>query len=483
MNSINRQLIIGSIKILDQITLLVCFVLAASAVSKQLEGLGFRDFLSIRLKFSNFLIILILMAIWYALLNLFNLYQARRFESWKTDLIDVVHATTSCALVLYLMSVIFQVAIATPIFLFLFWLYLTVAKIIIRISLRIFLEFLRRRGLQITYVLIVGTNSRAVDFARSIENKLELGYRVIGFVDREWPGMKKFRDSDYELVSDFKDFPEYLRGHVVDEVIIDLPLNTFYREVSRIVQQCLEQGVMVRFISDSFYLLRNLKLARSKFEQFADNTVISVYNGILGGLPLAGKRLFDFIASLMLIVFLSPLFLVVAFLIRLTSPGPVFFVQERLGFNKRLFKMYKFRTMIPDAEKRQDELKKFNEADGPVFKIKDDPRVTPLGNILRRTSIDELPQLFNVLAGDMSLVGPRPLPVRDYKGFNEDWHRRRFSVRPGLTCFWQIQGRSSLSFKEWMRLDMQYIDHWSFWLDLQILLLTVAAVLKKKGAY
>ncbi len=274
-----------------------------------------------------------------------------------------------------------------------------------------------------------------------------------------------------------------MREHVVDEVIIDLPLNTFYRQVSEIVTHCLEQGIMIRFLSDSFYLLRNLKLARSKFEQFNDNLVISVTNGFWGELPLAAKRLFDFLGALILIVALSPISLLAAFLIKLTSPGPIFFVQSRLGLNKRLFNMYKFRSMIVDAEKHQRDLEKLNEASGPVFKIKNDPRVTPIGKILRKTSIDELPQLFNVLAGDMSLVGPRPLPVRDYKGFNEDWQRRRFSVRPGLTCLWQIQGRSSLSFEDWMKLDMQYIDQWSFWLDLRILLLTLPAVIKEKGAY
>jgi len=145
--------------------------------------------------------------------------------------------------------------------------------------------------------------------------------------------------------------------------------------------------------------------------------------------------------------------------------------------------MYKFRTMIPDAERRLTELEHLNEISGPVFKIKDDPRITPIGRILRRTSVDELPQLFNVLKGDMSLVGPRPLPVRDYNGFSEDWQRRRFSVRPGITCLWQIAGRNTLPFEKWMDLDMQYIDQWSLWLDLYILTRTIVAVVAGRGAY
>jgi exopolysaccharide biosynthesis polyprenyl glycosylphosphotransferase len=269
----------------------------------------------------------------------------------------------------------------------------------------------------------------------------------------------------------------------VDEVAIDLPLNTFYREVIEIINRCLEQGVMVRFISDSFYLLRNLKLAHSRLEKFGDDIVISVHSGAMAGWPIVAKRAFDLLISFFLIIILAPAFLCVAILIKITSPGPIFFTQERIGLNKRRFRLLKFRTMIPDAEQRQAELEHLNEVSGPIFKIKNDPRVTPIGRFLRRTSLDEIPQLFNVLQGDMSLVGPRPLPLRDYNGFNRDWHRRRFSVRPGISCLWQISGRSNLPFTKAMRLDMEYIDHWSFWLDLKILALTLPAILRERGAY
>jgi lipopolysaccharide/colanic/teichoic acid biosynthesis glycosyltransferase len=181
-------------------------------------------------------------------------------------------------------------------------------------------------------------------------------------------------------------------------------------------------------------------------------------------------------------VLLAPLILIVAALVKATSPGTIFFGQKRVGLNKRQFTMYKFRTMVPDAESMQQALLHMNEMTGPVFKIRDDPRVTTLGRILRKTSIDELPQLLNVLAGDMSLVGPRAMSVRDYHLFNEDWQRRRFSVRPGITCLWQINGRNSISFDQWMELDMQYIDKWSIWLDFKILARTIPAVLRGSGA-
>jgi len=173
---------------------------------------------------------------------------------------------------------------------------------------------------------------------------------------------------------------------------------------------------------------------------------------------------------------------VVALLVKLTSPGPIFFSQVRMGLNKRKFTMFKFRTMVANAEQLQEQLLSMNEMTGPVFKIRKDPRVTPLGRVLRNASIDELPQLFNVLKGDMSLVGPRAMSLRDYQLFDKDWQRRRFCVKPGITCLWQIHGRNSIPFEKWMELDMQYIDTWSLWLDLKILLQTVPAVLRGTGA-
>jgi lipopolysaccharide/colanic/teichoic acid biosynthesis glycosyltransferase len=194
------------------------------------------------------------------------------------------------------------------------------------------------------------------------------------------------------------------------------------------------------------------------------------------------KRLLDLAGAALLLLWISPVFIAVALAIRMTSGGPVLFVQERLGINKRKFRLYKFRTMVVQAEQLQGSLLSLNEVEGPVFKIRNDPRITRLGKFLRRTSIDELPQLLNVLKGDMSLVGPRPLPTRDYEGFSDDGHRRRFSVRPGLTCLWQVSGRNDIPFERWMQMDMQYIDSWSLGLDFKILAKTVPAVFRGTGA-
>ncbi len=195
------------------------------------------------------------------------------------------------------------------------------------------------------------------------------------------------------------------------------------------------------------------------------------------------KRVVDVVGALVLLTVLAIPLLGVALLIRLTSPGPVLFRQQRAGLNGRPFTMYKFRSMVTNAEQLKHELEQLNEMSGPVFKLTNDPRVTPIGRFLRRYSIDELPQLINVLRGEMSLVGPRPLPLDEVARFDDVAHRRRLSVKPGLTCLWQISGRSELrDFKEWVRLDLEYIDHWSLWLDFKILLRTIPVVLTAKGA-
>jgi len=194
------------------------------------------------------------------------------------------------------------------------------------------------------------------------------------------------------------------------------------------------------------------------------------------------KRLFDLMAGSVLLVLCLPLFLIAALAIKLDSAGPVFFVQDRVGLNKRRFRMFKFRTMSADAEARMKDIEHLNEKSGPIFKIKNDPRITHVGRWLRRTSVDELPQLLNVLLGDMSIVGPRPLSLRDALRMEAAWQKRRFSVKPGLTCLWQVSGRSNLSFEEWMQLDLQYIDQWSLGLDAAILLRTIPAIVTTRGA-
>jgi exopolysaccharide biosynthesis polyprenyl glycosylphosphotransferase len=211
--------------------------------------------------------------------------------------------------------------------------------------------------------------------------------------------------------------------------------------------------------------------------------MVTIRSGPQDGWQLLAKRLIDICGSAVLLLAAAPLLLVVALLIKLDSPGPILFSQERVGLHKRRFKLIKFRTMVNGAERQQPLLEHLNEADGPVFKIRDDPRITRLGKFLRRFSIDELPQLFNVLKGEMSLVGPRPLPVRDVERIAVQWHKRRLSMKPGVTCLWQVNGRSDVSFEHWVDMDLEYIDKWTLGLDLKILLKTIPVVLRGAGAY
>jgi len=379
---------------------------------------------------------------------------------------------------LALIAAFFTIKMVTPRFILLFWAISFLSVICGRLLLRYALSGVRRRGHNLRFLLILGTNQRAMAFARSIDARPELGYRILGFVDDEWPEMSNFKVEGHSLVASLSTLPDFLRHNVVDEVANYLPLASFYEHAAKVAALCELHGIILRFDSDIF----GLKSARSRLDGVSGDQHITCYPGRWRGWPVLAKRIFDLVGALALLLLFSPLLLVVAALLKLTSSGPIFFFQERIGYNKRRFRIYKFRTMVQGAEKLIGELEEFNEVSGPVFKIKNDPRITPIGKFLRRSSIDELPQLLNVLKGDMSLVGPRPLPVRDYAGFNEDWQRRRFSVRPGITCLWQVNGRSSITFEQWMKLDLQYMDEWSLWLDLKILARTIPAVLRGSGA-
>jgi exopolysaccharide biosynthesis polyprenyl glycosylphosphotransferase len=263
----------------------------------------------------------------------------------------------------------------------------------------------------------------------------------------------------------------------VDEVMIALPAKSCYAQIQTAIQTCERAGVEAKYLSDVF----QLSLARPRFEPDETAPVVAL-KVVQDGYRLVVKGCIDIIGAVAGLAFFGPLMLAIAAAIRLTSPGAALFVQERYGLHKRRFRMYKFRTMVADAERLQAELESCNEAQGPVFKIRNDPRITAIGRFLRKTSLDEFPQFLNALKGEMSLVGPRPLPLRDVSRFDDASLMRRFSVKPGLTCLWQINDRSQSNFDRWIALDLRYIDEWSLKLDLKILAHTVPAVIKGIGA-
>jgi exopolysaccharide biosynthesis polyprenyl glycosylphosphotransferase len=271
---------------------------------------------------------------------------------------------------------------------------------------------------------------------------------------------------------------QMLHEYSVNGVILSAR-HSYFEQVEAAIRACEREGVEVWLVADFF----KTQISRTSFDDFYGRPVLVFRTTPEASWQSVLKQLIDFVGALvMLVVFAIPL-AAVALLVKVTSPGPIFFRQQRSGLNGRPFTLYKFRTMVTNAEQLKHELAAMNEMSGPVFKMTEDPRVTPPGKWLRRYSIDEFPQLFNVLRGEMSLVGPRPLPVDEVKRFNDLAHRRRLSVKPGLTCLWQVYGRNDVSdFKDWVRLDLEYIDNWSLWLDLKILIRTVPAVLIGTGA-
>ena len=282
--------------------------------------------------------------------------------------------------------------------------------------------------------------------------------------------------NESKLISELKGL---IDQEPVDEVFVMLPRDKYRQLNEHIVGLCEEQGIVVRVQTSPF----PLRIARWQSDELDGRPIVTIRSGPSSAWHLAMKRLLDVVGSTLLLLALAPVFSFVMLAVKWDSTGPVFYIQDRVGLNKRRFRLFKFRTMSERADELQAELECLNEAEGPVFKIKHDPRVTRVGRFLRRFSIDELPQLLNVLKGDMSLVGPRPLPVRDVKRINSQWQKRRFSVKPGLTCVWQVNGRSDISFNDWVSMDLQYIDNWSLALDMKILLKTVPTVLKGAGAY
>jgi len=433
--------------------------------------------LALEIRVHTILVVAGLLYGWHILFSCLGLYQSRRLSSQGQEVKDLLKSAGLATLLLITAGLLFRLPSVTPVLVIRFLLISASVLIASRLVLRWWLKFVRVRGRNLRQLLIAGTNSRSLEFAETIQNRPELGYRLLGFVDDKWVGPEQ-DGSSFRIVTNIEGFRAFIRDHVIDEVVLALPIKSFYSQTDKLIAFCREQGIIVRVLSDFF----DFASGQTRVDQFETNSVVSFYNSPIDGKSVAAKRMLDIAVSSLLLLPLCPMLLVVAILIRLDSLGPALFAQERVGLNKRRFRMYKFRTMVVNAEKLQAQLESRNEAQGPVFKMKEDPRITRIGKFLRKTSIDELPQLINVLKGDMSLVGPRPLPVRDYVGFNEDWQRRRFSVRPGITCLWQIRGRSSISFDQWMELDMEYIDQWSLWLDMKILVKTIPAVVKGSGA-
>ncbi|MCZ6821965.1 MAG: sugar transferase [Deltaproteobacteria bacterium] len=336
------------------------------------------------------------------------------------------------------------------------------------------IRFMRRRGHNFRNVLIVGTGTRARHVLYQLQQHREWGLRVIGFMDeQDTPHDPRIPAS---RVHKFVDLNDFIREQVVDEVIIACP-RSMLGSIGPVVAVCATAGIPMTLLSD----LYGDYLPPPRVAHFGSLAALSFAPVHHSRAKLWVKRLMDVMGSAILLAFSAPLIGIAALLIKLDSSGPVFFPQIRCGKNGRTFQITKLRTMRSDAEELKAGLMELNEMDGPVFKIRADPRITRVGRFLRRWSIDELPQFWNVLVGDMSLVGPRPPVPSEVDGY-ETFDRRRLSMRPGITCLWQVNGRNKIGFADWVKLDLEYIDGWSLWLDLRIMLRTLPAVFRGTGA-
>jgi exopolysaccharide biosynthesis polyprenyl glycosylphosphotransferase len=477
MNPSRREFLKYAATIFD-LCVLACSFLFASIAYLLPEGLTLAGLMALRVTLGNCLLFSVLLVVWHNVFVLCGLYVSKRMTGRRAEMLEVCKATLLASGLLILAARLFHIKIVTFSFVLVFWLTCAGLMAFGRLTARSLLLAVRRRGKNGRFMLIVGTNERAIEFARRITERPELGYQIAGFVDDDWAGIHNFEATGHTRCCAFAGLADFLRNNVVDEAAIYLPLRSYYEHSAQLVSLCERHGIGIRFDLQVF----NLRASNSRVQDLEESFQSVTVPGSQKTLPAIAKRAMDCALSLILLVLCAPLLFVVSALVKLTSPGPVLFRQTRVGLNKRQFSIYKFRTMIANAERIQEQLLSMNEMSGPAFKIQKDPRVTPLGRILRKTSIDELPQLINVLTGDMSLVGPRAMSLRDYKLFDQDWQRRRFSVKPGITCLWQVCGRNSIPFEQWMELDLQYIDKWSLWLDLKILAQTLPAVLRGTGA-
>ena len=347
--------------------------------------------------------------------------------------------------------------------------YRTLVRLLYRVRNRV-------RPADATRVLIVGAGSLGREVARALDAYRWAGLQVVGFLDDD-PEKQNQRVEGFPVLGTLNQAGEVVRAQRVDEVIIALPMKAHKRLVN-LVAELWEHPVRVKVVPDYSALV----FTRATFESLGDVPLIGLREPAIDDFHRFVKRLFDLVFTLLLLIPLLPVMGIIALLIRLDSPGPIIFKQQRVGENGKLFWMYKFRTMVPDAEARLKEVIRTTPDGAIIHKVKDDPRVTRLGRVLRQYSLDELPQLFNVLKGEMSLVGPRPeMPwlVEQY----EPWQRQRFSVPQGITGWWQVNGRSDRPMHLHTEEDLYYIQNYSLWLDLQILWRTIGAVLKRRGAF
>jgi len=354
------------------------------------------------------------------------------------------------------------------------WITSVVLLCLWRMGKRMYIRHRLAKGLGTIRVLIAGAGSVGKAIVAEIKRHPYLGFQIEGFLSND--ADKGTIVSGYHILGGYDDLDALARTMYIDEVFVTMPMERHQMEKFVILGKQL--GIGIKIVPELYeHIYGALKTYDLGYIHFLEYTGWHFH-----GTELAVKRIFDIIGAFFLIIGFIPVFVLFGFLIKMEDGGPIFYASKRMGRKNKAFSFYKFRSMVVGADRMKDSLEKHKEVSGPVFKMREDPRVTRIGRFIRRWSIDELPQLWNVLKGDMSLVGPRP-PTPDEVEKYELWQRRRLEVKSGITCMWQVRGRSRLGFYKWVKWDLWYIDNWSLGLDLKILLWTIPAILKREGAY
>jgi len=409
---------------------------------------------------------LVYAAVWTTVLWLHGLYRPRARWTLRSEGLAIARATVVMALITLSVLFVFRLPDISRSYLTILFPAQWLATVLERGLIRRAFERVRAQGYNRRYVLMVGAGPRAQAFAAKLEGHAELGLHVVGFVDDQAPDLP----ARWKYLGPLEAIEGLLHGEVVDEVAICLPFTEWDR-MNAVAHLCEEEGKIVRLPVD----MLDHAFAAGRIEELDGTPVYSVVSGPDRMAALVLKRAIDLGVALVALLALSPLLAGIALAIRIRAGSPVLFRQVRVGLHGRRFEVLKFRTMVRDAEARYDEVVALS--DPRAFKVTDDPRITSVGRLLRRTSLDELPQLWNVLLGQMSLVGPRPAPPREVEGYDL-WHRRRLSMKPGITGLWQVTARRSNDFDDRAQLDLSYIDRWSLWLDFKILARTLPAALE-----
>ncbi len=426
-------------------------------------------------------VLLLSLVVFFLCFNIFNFYESFRRQTFYKIFLKIVKAVFAGFLLIILICYLLKVQDFSRIMMGIFVILTGVLLIVSKGIIFHVLVTYRKRGFNFRNILLIGSRERAREMIRAVMQNPGAGYRLLGCLEVDGSLVGSAVDHGVMVIGTLADFRTIILNSIVDEVVFAMPLQKI-KDVREHIAFAEEVGVSIRILPDWQIqkIMYQPETASVYLEQFIGMPTIGLSSTPQKGTELLIKAFIDYVAAVVGVVVLSPVFLFIALFIKLDSRGPIFFKQERCGVNGRRFTLYKFRTMVVDAEKMREELADANEMDGPVFKIKDDPRITLIGKFLRKTSLDELPQLINILKGEMSVVGPRPpLPseVEKYK----PWQRRRLSMKPGLTCIWQVSGRNGVDFEKWMRMDLEYIDNWSLLLDMKLIFSTIKVVLYGTG--